>query len=226
MKAFIIHLSKIQSSHKSALEVKDSLKKIANIDASLFEGSYGNTTKEKFIQNNKLRHPWGIKGPKRPYVKLSRDLEHVKPGEIGCFESHFRLWQKCIDLKQPIMIFEDDVIIFRPYIPVEFDDVLSIAFSHEKKMRKYIDYLEAPEGTPSAVMYKQGSMPGLGGYIIKPHAAKQLTQEYADTFLPADNAVNQHVVKIQIHNYMIGRAKRKNEGNISTIRRTDIWKKI
>jgi glycosyl transferase family 25 len=30
------------------------------------------------------------------------------PGEIGCFASHRRLWQTCVDRDQPILIMEDD----------------------------------------------------------------------------------------------------------------------
>ena len=30
-------------------------------------------------------------------------------GEIGCLLSHHALWQKCIDLNEPIVIFEDDI---------------------------------------------------------------------------------------------------------------------
>ena len=33
------------------------------------------------------------------------------PGEIGCFASHRSLWQKCVQLNQPILILEDDAAI-------------------------------------------------------------------------------------------------------------------
>jgi glycosyl transferase family 25 len=32
-------------------------------------------------------------------------------GELGCFASHFLLWQKCVELDQPIIIMEDDLLI-------------------------------------------------------------------------------------------------------------------
>ena len=70
--------------------------------------------------------------------------------------------------------------------------------------------------------YRQATMPGNGGYAIKPHAAKILIEEFKNSLLPADNAINQYLVKIQIHNYMMGRARTKHEGNISLIR-TRAW---
>ena len=30
------------------------------------------------------------------------------PGEIGCYASHRALWQRCVDLNEPIIIMEDD----------------------------------------------------------------------------------------------------------------------
>jgi GR25 family glycosyltransferase involved in LPS biosynthesis len=221
MKSFIIFLSKIESSYISALELQKSLEKI-NINAELFEGSYGNIVKDEYIRLGKKRHPWGVKGASRPFSESYRNLENVPPGEIGCFDSHYRLWKKCSTENEPYMIFEDDVKVYREYHAVEWEDVLSIAFSHKNKMALYIDYLESPTGLPHAANYKQATMPGLGGYIIKPHAAKVLVDTFKETFLPADNAVHQDLVKIQLHSYMIGRAKTKREGNISVIR-TNIW---
>lgn len=221
MKTFIIHLSKIPSSLESALIVKQSLDKFG-IDSELFEGSYGSEVKLEYTRNNRLWHPWGFKGRDKPYSETDRTTYWGVAGEMGCFDSHYRLWQKCIELNEPILIFEDDVEIIRPYFPVEWEDVLSVAFSHTKKMAKYQHYLDSPIGSPAASPYGQASMPGNGGYAIKPHAASILVNEFKNTYLPADNAINQTLVKIQIHNYMMGKAKSKADGNISLIR-TTLW---
>lgn len=221
MKAFIIHLSKMPTSLTSALAVKQSLDRF-DMNASLFEGSYGSVIKEQYIQSNRQWHPWGFKGRDKPYSEEDRKLLWGVAGEMGCFDSHYRLWQECVELDEPIFIFEDDVELIRPYIPVEWEDVLSVAFSHTKKMPRYRHYLDTPTGDPIAASYGQASMPGNGGYAIKPHAAKILIKEYKNTYLPADNAINQNLVKIQIHSYMMGKAKSKHDGNISLIR-TKIW---
>jgi GR25 family glycosyltransferase involved in LPS biosynthesis len=221
MKSFIIHLSKIESSLSSALNVKKSLESF-NIDCELFEGSYGDVIKSQYIKNNRRWHPWGFKGPDKPFSEEYRNQAGTSPGEMGCFDSHYRLWVKCIEINEPILIFEDDVELVRPFINVEWQDVLSVAFSHTKKMSKYQHYLDSPIGDPCAADYSQSSMPGNGGYAIKPHAAKILVNEYKNTYLPADNAINQHLVKIQIHSYMMGKARSKHDGNVSLIR-TKTW---
>ena len=225
MKAYIIHLSKIQSSLTSAKRLKKELADVG-IQADLFEGSYGNLVAEEFKNKNRTHHAWSIKGPSRLCTENEKEKQS-HPGIIGCFDSHYRLWQHCADINQPIMIFEDDASIIRKYIPVKFEDVLSLVFSHNKKMQKYIKHLDAPQDTPEACNYKPSSMPGNAGYIIKPHAAKILVEEYKNSFLPADNAINQHLVKIQIHSHMMGKAikRDKTQGKASLIR-TKYWKNI
>ena len=222
MKAFIIHLSKIESSLKSGLRLQQELKNVG-IKSTLFEGSYGDYTKKLYAEKERLHHPWTFKGPR---ILLTDEFKNRQstPGIIGCFDSHYRLWQKCVKLNEPIMIFEDDAQIIREFKSVEWDEVLSLVFSHFKKMNKYKTYLENSTGEPQAMPYSSASMPGNAGYAIKPEAAKKLVDMYSNSFLPADNAINQHVVKIQIHNYMMGKAiPREKTANRSSLIRTKYW---
>ena len=224
MKSFIITLSKIESSLQSAQRLQQQLVNYG-IECELFEGTYGNVAKDQYTAQGRQCHPWGIKGPDMLFDDGYR-TELGTPGVIGCFDSHYRLWQKCASSNQPIMIFEDDAVLERTYYPVEWIDVLSLASSHAKKMGRYQQYLDDPQGDPTAMDYGQSSMPGNAGYAIKPRAAKVLVDTYKHTFLPADNAINQHLVKIQIHSHMMGRAqpRDKTDGKSSLVR-TKIWDK-
>jgi GR25 family glycosyltransferase involved in LPS biosynthesis len=202
MKSFIIHLSKIPSSLRSAIKSQEELTKIG-IDAELFEGTYGNDAIKIFQQENRLVHPINFKGVQT----LPDEIDKImKPGVMGCFYSHYRLWKKCVDLNETICIFEDDLQIVRPLIKVEFDEVLVLALGPTKR-RKYEEYyLKNPTGTPRAEKYTNASMPGTPGYMINPVAATKLLEAYKNTFLPSDNAMNQTVIKIQIHSHLIGEA--------------------
>jgi glycosyl transferase family 25 len=222
MKSYIICLSQIESSRVSAAKVKAKLDEFG-MENELFEGTYGNNARDRYIEEGRSWHPWGFKGPDQPYPEEFRN-QLPPPGEIGCFYSHYRLWQLCANLDEPILIFEDDMMLVRPFAPVKWDDVLSVAFSHAKKMPRYQHFLDTPKGEPKAEQYGQASMPGNGGYAIHPHAARKLIETYSSTYLPADNAINQHVVKIEIHSHMMGRAPSKHDGNISLIR-THLWDK-
>lgn len=223
MKNFIICLSKIPASLETATRLKTQLESYG-ADVELFEGTYGNDAVRMMEEEGRVLHPWGIKGP-NPTNTEDKDDSVGKaqvPGVKGCFYSHFNLWKKCIDLNQPITIWEDDIVLRRPYIPIDWQDVLVLALGHQRKSPKYMHHLDNPEGEPEAADYYQSSMPGCCGYAIKPHAAKKLVEIYSKTYLPADNAINQHHVTIQIHNHVMGIALVKKDGKKS-LTRTTFW---
>jgi hypothetical protein len=60
-----------------------------------------------------------------------------KPGVMGCFYSHYRLWGKCVELNETIGIFEDDVKVLRPLVPIDFEEVLVVAMG-SRKNEKYL----------------------------------------------------------------------------------------
>ncbi len=35
----------------------------------------------------------------------------LSAGEIGCFASHYLLWQRCVEAREPLVITEDDVVV-------------------------------------------------------------------------------------------------------------------
>jgi GR25 family glycosyltransferase involved in LPS biosynthesis len=144
------------------------------------------------------------------YGKLSR------PGVIGTFYSHSRLWEKCVELNEPIMIFEDDVKFYRNFEPVDWEGVLVLSLGKNSFYNEpFTTYLENPSGIPQAVRWKNFSMPGASGYAIKPDAAKGLLKYYRPYWAPADNAINQFVCRIQISTHLMGRNTLEDEGNIS-----------
>jgi len=226
MKNFIICLSKIEASLKTATDLKNQLEAYGQ-SVELFEGTYGSDAMKLMQAEGRTLHPWGIKGPPPPGIELSSALNQLSiqltPGEQGCFYSHYRLWQKCVELNEPIIIWEDDIVLCRNYQPVEWDDVLVLALGHPNKTEKYRHYLDNPEGEAIAADYYQSSMPGCCGYAIKPHAAAKLLDTYSKTYLAADNAINCYHVKMQIHSYVMGIALTKKDGKIS-LTRSKAWR--
>jgi GR25 family glycosyltransferase involved in LPS biosynthesis len=218
MKTFIIHLSKIENSLNSALQLQSDLKKY-DMEAELFEGTYGHEVEEIFSKEDRKLHHRTFKGtiPDDHYIAKSN-----KPGVKGCFYSHYRLWEKCTELNETICIFEDDVKIERKLIPIEFKDILVIVLGARKSYR-YEEFLQNPQGEPAAQYYHNSSMPGTCGYLINPGAARKLLKEYKNSFLPSDNAMNVMVVDIQVHNYLVGAA---NLDKRSLTRSTGFWNKF
>jgi len=225
MNSYIICLSKIPESLTTATNLKKQLESFG-MPAELFEGTYGNDAVDIMDAQGRTIHPFGIKGPNPNSTAENQKSGKISaPGVRGCFLSHYRLWEKCSDLDQPIIIWEDDIVLTRSYIPVGWKDVLVVALGHPKKSERYLDYLNNPTGTPGAMPYRNSGMPGCCGYALKPHAARKLVETYANTYLPADNAINQHHVTIEIHNYIMGTAL-VGKGIKKSLTRTSYWNEI
>jgi GR25 family glycosyltransferase involved in LPS biosynthesis len=201
MKSFIIHLSKIASSLESAVKTQADLQAIG-IDAELFEGTYGDEAEQIFAKEGRTVHPFDFNG--NPIDEKDRGKAY-RPGVMGCFYSHYRLWKKCAELNETIGIFEDDVNVMRPLVPVDFEDILVVVLGARKTTR-YLHYLDNPESKFYAAEYINRSMPGTVGYLITPDAARKLLDCYKKTFLSSDNSINKGVVSIQIHSYLVGSA--------------------
>jgi glycosyl transferase family 25 len=204
MKNFIIHLPSIQTSLDSATELKINLEKF-NVDVEMFNGTRGDDAVQLMNTEGRNLHDSGLKG------KIIIDSDYARklsaPGVKGCFYSHYNLWKKCVELNEPIIIWEDDIILYRSYIDIDWEDILIVALGHPSKSDRWLPLLNNPSGTPEALNYKSPSMPGCCGYAIKPHAALKLLETYKKTFLPADNAINRNIVRMQIHSYIMGIAR-------------------
>lgn len=222
MKNFIICLSKIEASLNTALSLKTQLENFSQ-EVHLFEGTYGNDAVSLMATEKRVLHSWGIKGPD---VSVPDDPrisgKSSMPGVKGCFYSHYNLWKKCVELNEPILIWEDDIVLTRNFIPIEWDEVLVVALGHPTKSQRYTNYLSNPPKHAGAKDYYNTSMPGCCGYAIKPIAAKKLLEIYKNTYLPADNAINQYHVKIQIHSHVMGKALLKDDGK-NSLTRTKFW---
>lgn len=247
IKAFVISLSKIPESAASSQLVLDKLLSFG-IDAELFEGTYGNDAVALYKQDDRIIASRGIKpneltasqfAEEYPDIVLPPEvikvvvrhkidqtgkfLKVLRPGVIGCFYSHYRLWQQCIELDKPILIFEDDAIFEREYKSIEWEDVLLLCTGKEAyKHEFYSKKLYSPTGKPEAVKLPNASMPGAVGYGITPKGAKKLVEFYKKEFLPADTAMNTFVVKLQCHSHLMGRAATREDGKVS-LTTTRMW---
>ena len=249
MKAFIIYLPEREHSVQHSQVMLEQLAEY-NIEAELFEGTPGDRAVKMAEKAKKTLYPYSIKNRvldahdieqlirpemyeefkrKHRYEIIERQLIGEKdvgklsrPGVIGCFYSHYSLWKKCVELKEPIMIFEDDVKFYRGYHPVEFDGVLILSLGKSSFMTEpQKSYLENPTGIPVARKWQNFSMPGASGYAITPDAALALVKFYRPYWYPADNAINQFVVPVQISTHLMGRNTLPEEGNISMTKAKD-----
>lgn len=242
MKAYIIHLPQFDHSRQHAADMLSQLRGFG-IDADLFVGIPGDQAIKIVQQDSRAIYPFGIKTtPLEPndlkrYIKpelweefrynhfwnvnrrhlLGDDAAKIhRPGVIGCFLSHYSLWRKCMELDEPIMIFEDDVIIYRGYQPVSWEDVLILSLGKKSfRNEPWHSYLESPSMGAMAVPWPNYSMPGASGYAIKPKAARRLVKRYNKYYCAADNAMNKSFLQLHIHTHLMGRNRLPEEGDTS-----------
>lgn len=245
MKAYVIHLPTHDHSRNHATVMVDQLRSYG-LDAHLYAGTPGDQAVMRAQSENRVVYPFSIKNTElrpeevrnfiRPelwnefahshYWKIVRrhplgsDLQKINaPGVIGCFYSHYDLWEICAAADEPMMIFEDDVLFLRGWNPVDWQDVLILSLGKSSFLNEpYRSYLENPSGAPQSNRWPNFSMPGASGYAIKPKAARRLVKFYRQYYYAADNAINKSICDLQIHNYIMGRNSLPEEGNISMTR--------
>lgn len=171
MKGFIICSVDYKHSLQLANDSLNSAKQF-NIDASIVEAVNGNASvAQTLISKYNLK-------------VLKHKNRNLTNGEIGCFLSHFLLWQKCLELNEPILIFEHDGLMIR-LLPLDvldhFNDILMLdpykpsiniyESMIEKSLQHPIDYfVRKSDSTDDGGDYQYSAY----GYIIKPHAAQKL----------------------------------------------------
>ncbi len=129
----------------------------------------------------------GIEGKKLTYEKLKElgfDTDHywrdpylsrsLTWGEVGCFLSHYRIWEECADSGENVLVLEDDAILEE-----EFD---------ESWLTGDLTYLAHKEMMPSGVKGNKVCYPyWTCAYIITPKAAEALLDTDIDqNIIPVD----------------------------------------
>lgn len=153
--------------------------------------------REKFKEDNEkflLGHDWdwsvAVDGSKLNYERLLRigfdtDKHWRDPilnrvltwGEVGCFISHWKLWEECADGELPMLIMEDDVSLLGPL--------------DETCLNGDLTYLTYKEMLPEGVKGDRVCYPyWCAAYIITPEAAKKFLDTDVDTnIIPVDEFV-------------------------------------
>lgn len=172
MKSLVISLQKSLERRISAKEILNQY----NIDFEFLDAVDGRVDKHPLLERYNQKEFLLNYG--RPAV----------PGELGCYASHFLAWQHCVDLNEPIIIFEDDFILSKEF--------LSAMLATEKLIDKYgFIRLEPTNKKPQIAIKKEEGFSlvkflkvpqCLTCYAISPHVAKELIQHSNEMRCPVD----------------------------------------
>jgi len=123
--------------------------------------------------------------PKKSINKEKKFIGDL-PGAQGCFLSHYKLWNTCIALDQPIVILEDDAIAIAPLNISNVDYDLVKLHSPRTEGQSKLGYWSAgafaywlsPQGALKLVEFSKQNGPMLADKII---ASSVLNWGYLDT---------------------------------------------
>lgn len=120
--------------------------------------------------------------------------------QLGCFASHYLLWEKCIALDQGIIVLEDDAIIHS-----EFTDVYQFISSKENQFEFFWLSPPAPakRNQSSKLIYSlpdqkhsihqyYKSWANTTGYYITPKAAKKLLTQCEEWIYEVDTTMERY----------------------------------
>lgn len=171
MEGYIIYLSEYANSVCWAQNALDSAKKY-NWNVQLYPGVDGKSMR---IQDVGIDTYPAIK-------KVKRLFEN--PGVHGCFLSHYNLWIKAIELNKEIAIFEHDALFLKPYIKLDFTDVIKLYGFKKAKPNIVGNWWEST-----------------CGYIISPSGAKKLLNWIGKNgAMPSDWMLTNGIIDVNFDN--------------------------
>lgn len=141
-----------------------------------------------FFQAVNGREPNALFAHVNPEKRMAYKGRPFKPGEIGCWASHYLLWQRCLESGKPMIVLEDDVVI---------DPGLQGLVRSLPQLPEGIDYfrLHASDDPSrewatfaglSIHRYWRSPM-GSFGYYLAPAAAGRFLRHAQEWILPVDN---------------------------------------
>jgi len=134
----------------------------------------------------------------------------LTPNELGCFLSHKKAWQECVDKNIPTIIFEDDF-----YLLPHFEK--AIHFLTNETASWSAVRLQGLSDVPQekiqsngefALVRNLGDAVGATAYLLKPSAAQVLIDAASDIYEPLDHFLEHrqkhHLEFLAISPYPIG----------------------
>ncbi len=123
--------------------------------------------------------------------------EPMSPGQLGCFASHYRIWQECVDSQESILVIEDDALIdperfqaFLNAISQLPEDVECLRlFENKSKVRKGI-HPRHLAGELYVKKFLKGHM-STTGYYLTPSGARKFLYGASEWILPVDLYMDQ-----------------------------------
>jgi glycosyl transferase family 25 len=118
----------------------------------------------------------------------------LTPNELGCFLSHKKAWQECVDSNTPTIIFEDDFCLL-PHFEKAIYFLINESTNWDAVRLQGLSDVpqERIEGSGEFSLVKNiGDAVGATAYLLKPSAAQKLIEAASDIYEPLDHFLEHH----------------------------------
>jgi glycosyl transferase family 25 len=115
----------------------------------------------------------------------------LSKGQLGCYASHYLLWQKCVELDHPVVVLEDDALLYpEPFLEfVNAIDALRGRFDcirlFDNKRKAFSSRRVAGLATVAIHRFDNGHMSATG-YFLTPDGARKLLRHSERWHMPVD----------------------------------------
>lgn len=113
----------------------------------------------------------------------------LTPNELGCFLSHKKAWQDCVDKNIPTIIFEDDFCLL-PHFEKAIHFLMNESTNWEAVRLQGLSAVpqeQIQSNGEFALVRNIGDAVGATAYLLKPSAAKILIDAASDIYEPLDH---------------------------------------
>jgi glycosyl transferase, family 25 len=124
----------------------------------------------------------------QPKVKRLQGYE-LTPGEIGCYLSHMKAWEKCVEQDKTMLVLEDDFVINGDLRKV-FESLTQMQqkWSLVRLAALYdVEYSVIDRCEGIKLVENKGDPVGAAAYVIKPSAAAHLIKCSSAIYEPVDH---------------------------------------
>ncbi len=121
----------------------------------------------------------------------------LTPNELGCFLSHKKAWQACVDKNVPTIVFEDDFCL-QPH----FENVVRFLMGNQENWRavrlqglsnvpqEKIQEIDSLDGV--TLVRNKADAVGATAYLLNPSAAQVLIDTSSEIYEPLDHFLEHH----------------------------------
>lgn len=119
----------------------------------------------------------------------------LRLSQLGCFASHYLLWQRCLEIQQAIIVLEDDAILQPTFTDFhraaeQLTTRYGLMWLQPSRKQDQHEGRKIENCGPFTIRQYTKGFSGATGYLLTPTAAKTLLAYSTEWIYPVDNTMD------------------------------------